>query len=136
MLHTASGCPNKYEYTPTAFATATNSSRRGNNHICIIISMNASIQHDALTILKYTTRNCSYTWPIIVNNTGNVLQRNTEHVRVTTVAVEKRSGLHTLDFASTAVLIQHAMRTRRIILPYVAYTASLYFSTARFTEKR
>jgi len=98
--------------------------------------MNASIQHDALTILKYTTRNCSYTWPIIVNNTGNVLQRNTEHVRVTTVAVEKRSGLHTLDFASTAVLIQHAMRTRRIILPYVAYTASLYFSTARFTEKR
>jgi len=70
MLHTASSCPNKYEYTLTAFATIDGSRRV--NHICIIISINAIIQNDGLTIIQYNTRNCSNTWPIIVNNTGNV----------------------------------------------------------------
>jgi len=97
MLHTASGCPNKHEYTLNAFATATDCSRRGNNRICIIISMNAIIQNDGITILKYNTRNCNYTWPIIVNNTRDAVQRNTDHVRVTTVTVERQSGLHILD---------------------------------------
>ena len=56
ILQTDYGCPNKYEYTLAAFATATDCSRLGNNHICIITSMNASIQNDGLTILKYNTR--------------------------------------------------------------------------------
>jgi hypothetical protein len=90
MLQTASGCPDKYEYTLTAFATATDCSRRGNNHITIIISMNAIIQNDGLTILIYLIHVTAATpGRSTLTTQGMYVQRNIEHVRVTTVAVEK-----------------------------------------------
>jgi hypothetical protein len=133
MLHTVSGCPNKYEYKLNAFATAKDCSRRVNSHICIITSMNAIIQNNGLTILKYNTRNCSYTWPIIVNNTGNA--RTMKHrTRSRNHCCRGKAVRITLSSLCACSRTYAAMRTRHIILPYVAYTASLYFSTARLSE--
>jgi hypothetical protein len=52
-------------------------------------------------------------------------------VRVTTVAVEKKS-ITSSECESVALLIQHAMRMRRIILSSVACPAVQYFSTTIF----
>jgi hypothetical protein len=61
--------------------------------------------------------------------TGNVRVNVTvRRVRITIVAVEKQYILHILS-VTIALVIQHAMRMRRIILSSVACLALPYFST-------
>jgi hypothetical protein len=50
-------------------------------------------------------------------------------VRVTTVAMEKAISITYSECVSVALVIQHAKRMRRIILPCVACLAVPYFST-------
>jgi hypothetical protein len=50
-------------------------------------------------------------------------------VRVTIVAVEKAISITYSECMSIALVIQHAKRTRRIILLSVAWLALPYFST-------
>jgi hypothetical protein len=63
------------------------------------------------------------------NKTGDVyINLTLRGVRVTTVVVEKQKVLHILS-VSAALVMEHAMRMRRIILSPVACLAVQHFST-------
>jgi len=55
-------------------------------------------------------------------------------VRVTIFSVGKQEVLHILESVPVALVIQHAKRTRRIILTFVACTSVLYFSTSNIHD--
>ena len=62
-------------------------------------------------------------------NNKTACVRTFRHVSVTTAALEKKVSIKYSKCVSVALVIQHAKRMRRIVLPSAACPALPYFST-------